>query len=146
MSPECGFCKSSWDFISLFWEYDRPWNMAKNLLEYLIFILTWLVVGPPLWKIWKSIGMISNPIYGKIKLMATKPPTSNYTMFSSTTRDRRGLVAHCHWTWTFTLCAQLSSSLTIKLKESCDRETDRVSHPLDSALGAFAWKNVWRNI
>ena len=29
----------------------------------------WLVVGPPLWKIWKSIGMISNPIYGKIKLM-----------------------------------------------------------------------------
>ena len=30
----------------------------------------------PLWKIWKSIGMISNPIYGKIKLMATKPPTS----------------------------------------------------------------------
>ena len=29
----------------------------------------WLVVGPPLWKIWKSTGMISNPIYGKIKLM-----------------------------------------------------------------------------
>ena len=22
----------------------------------------WLVVGPPLWKIWKSIGMIRNPI------------------------------------------------------------------------------------
>ena len=21
----------------------------------------------PLWKIWKSVGMISNPIYGKIK-------------------------------------------------------------------------------
>ena len=30
-------------------------------------MLIWLVVGPPLWKIWKSIGMISNPIYGKIK-------------------------------------------------------------------------------
>ena len=30
---------------------------------------SWLVVGPPLWKIWKSIGMIRNPIYGKIKLM-----------------------------------------------------------------------------
>ena len=29
----------------------------------------WLVVGPPLWKIWKWIGMISNPIYGKITLM-----------------------------------------------------------------------------
>ena len=38
----------------------------------------WLVVKPPLWKIWKSIGMIRNPIYGKITLMATKPPTSNY--------------------------------------------------------------------
>ena len=30
-------------------------------------IYIWLVVGPPLWKIWTSIGMISNPIYGKIK-------------------------------------------------------------------------------
>ena len=29
----------------------------------------WLVVGPPLWKIWKSIGMMTFPIYGKIKLM-----------------------------------------------------------------------------
>ena len=28
---------------------------------------TWLVVGPPLWKIWKSIGMMTFPIYGKIK-------------------------------------------------------------------------------
>ena len=27
----------------------------------------WLVVGPPLWKIWKSIGMMRFPIYGKIK-------------------------------------------------------------------------------
>ena len=27
----------------------------------------WLVVGPPLWKIWTSIGMMRFPIYGKIK-------------------------------------------------------------------------------
>ena len=27
----------------------------------------WLVVGPPLWKIWKSVGMMTFPIYGKIK-------------------------------------------------------------------------------
>ena len=34
----------------------------------MIMICIWLVVGPPLWKIWKSIGMISNPnINGKIK-------------------------------------------------------------------------------
>ena len=35
----------------------------------------WLVVGPPLWKIWKSVGIIIPNISGKIKLMATKPPT-----------------------------------------------------------------------
>ena len=29
--------------------------------------LCWLVVGPPLWKIWTSIRMIRNLIYGKIK-------------------------------------------------------------------------------
>ena len=29
----------------------------------------------PLWKIWTSIGMMRFPIYGKIKFMATKPPT-----------------------------------------------------------------------
>ena len=40
-------------------------------------ILIWLVVGPPLWKIWKSIGMMKFPIYGKITKMATKPPTNN---------------------------------------------------------------------
>ena len=37
------------------------------------------MVGPPLWKIWKSIGMISNPIYGKMPKMATKPPTGAMT-------------------------------------------------------------------
>ena len=25
--------------------------------------ITWLVIGPPLWTIWKSIGMIRNPIF-----------------------------------------------------------------------------------
>ena len=40
----------------------RPVTYVKSLK-----ILCWLVVGPPLWKIWKSIGMISNPIDGKIK-------------------------------------------------------------------------------
>ena len=34
----------------------------------------WLVVGPTLWKIWKSIGMISNPIYGKIKNVPNHQP------------------------------------------------------------------------
>ena len=34
-----------------------------------IIFINWLVVGPPLWKIWKSMGMMKFPIYGKIKLM-----------------------------------------------------------------------------
>ena len=36
--------------------------------------IIWLVVRPPLWKIWKSIGMISNPIYGKIKNVPNHQP------------------------------------------------------------------------
>ena len=48
-------------------------HLADGIME--CTIKDWLVVGPPLWKIWKSIGMMRNPIYGKIKLMATKPPT-----------------------------------------------------------------------
>ena len=34
--------------------------------------------GPPLWKIWKSIGMIIPNMNGKMPKMATKPPTSSY--------------------------------------------------------------------
>ena len=40
---------------------EESWMKKSTTFHY------WLVVGPPLWKIWKSIGMISNPIYGKIK-------------------------------------------------------------------------------
>ena len=41
-------------------------------------IFIWLVVGPPLWKIWKSIGMISNPIYGKIKNVPNHQPVIHF--------------------------------------------------------------------
>ena len=37
----------------------------------------WLVVGPPLWKIWKSIGMIIPNIWENKK--CSKPPTSFLT-------------------------------------------------------------------
>ena len=62
--------------------HHQPYSSHADYISY----YCWLVVGPPLWKIWKSIGMISNPIYGKIKLMATKPPS-------------RLLHCHCcsHW-------------------------------------------------
>ena len=46
-------------------------------------VCSWLVVGPPLWKIWvRQLGWWSQPnISGKIKLMATKPPTSQCSLF-----------------------------------------------------------------
>ena len=62
-----------WDLVK--WIH-QPWSTWID--NYKTQFDNWLVVGPPLWKIWKSIGMIRNPIYGKITLMATKPPTSNY--------------------------------------------------------------------
>ena len=40
----------------------------------------WLVVGPPLWKIWTSIGMMTFPIYGKIK---NGNPTTNQISMES---------------------------------------------------------------
>ena len=51
---------------------NTPWY--GNIMEYPTDPLKlthyiWLVVGPPLWKIWKSIGMMKFPIYRKIKLM-----------------------------------------------------------------------------
>ena len=36
----------------------------------------WLVVGPPLWKIWKSIGMIIPNIMGKLKMFQTTNQTN----------------------------------------------------------------------
>ena len=41
--------------------------------------LVWLVVGPPLWKILVNWDDEIPNINGKIKLMATKPPTSSDT-------------------------------------------------------------------
>ena len=42
--------------------------------------ICWLVVGPPLWKIWvRQLGWWMQPnINGTIKLMATKPPTRKF--------------------------------------------------------------------
>ena len=56
---------------SSWWWVNHPqwWDIDRSI---------WLVgQGQPSEKWWSSsIGKISNPIYGKIKLMATKPPTS----------------------------------------------------------------------
>ena len=46
-------------------------------------ILIWLVVGPPLWKIWKSIGMTIPNIWENKK--CSKPPTSYVSWLHETT-------------------------------------------------------------
>ena len=54
----------------------------------------WLLVGPPLWKIWgRQLGWWQQPnIKGKIKLMATKAPTSigNESSWASKKTDATG--------------------------------------------------------
>ena len=38
----------------------------------------WLVVYLPIWKIWKSIGMMTFPIYGKIKNVPNHQPVNHF--------------------------------------------------------------------
>ena len=60
--------KMHWKDVNIFHDPEMiPSNNIKN----------WLVVGPPPWKIWvRQLGWLFPPsISGKIKLMASKPPT-----------------------------------------------------------------------
>ena len=56
-----------WGGSSADWT-PKSWR-SQNLFK----ILHWLVVEPPLWKIWKSIGMITPNIWKNKK--CSKPPT-----------------------------------------------------------------------
>ena len=47
---------------------ENGWFFFEDVMVY------WLVVGPPLWKIWKSIGMIIPNINGKIKNVPNHQP------------------------------------------------------------------------
>ena len=57
------------------WPYAKPVRARGRPLKWSHLELVdgkshfqiWLVVGPPLWKIWKSIGMMKFPTYGKIE-------------------------------------------------------------------------------
>ena len=53
------------------WLYHN--HIPKNDLKW----LHWLVVGPPLWKIGTSIGMMRFPIYGKIKNVPNHQPVQH---------------------------------------------------------------------
>ena len=48
----------------------------SQLISKLPSFLFWLVVGPPLWKIWKSTGMIIPNIWNNKETMFQSPPTS----------------------------------------------------------------------
>ena len=54
-------CHGSW------FENPMLWKRYPICGCYHVIIYNWLVVGPPLWKIWKSVGMMTFPIYAKIK-------------------------------------------------------------------------------
>ena len=60
------------------WQEILIVSYLGNSLQTINFI--WLMVGPPLWKIgFRQLGWLATQyiyIYGKIKKMATKPPTS----------------------------------------------------------------------
>ena len=66
-------------FVGIF-RIDNPWISINHPEKSSNDFQSWLVVGPPLWKRLEFVNWDdeSNPIYGKIKLMATKPPTRNH--------------------------------------------------------------------
>ena len=70
-------------FKSSFWKYIYIYR----------YIYIWLVVYLPLWKIWKSAGVMKFPIYGKIKAkFQTTNQISKYwgTQFWSIPEDMHG--------------------------------------------------------
>ena len=57
--------RTDWWFL---WVFHQPQNNTySNII--------WLVVEPPLWKIWKTVGMMKFPIYGKY--IINVPVTTN---------------------------------------------------------------------
>ena len=61
-------------------------NLGKNSIHGSSGICIYTYTGwwfQPVWKIWKSIGMMTFQIYGKIKVMFQSPPTSIYIYISN---------------------------------------------------------------
>ena len=51
---------------------ETPESLASN--SGIVMSLIWLMVEPPLWKIWKSVGIMTFPIYGQIKNVPNHQP------------------------------------------------------------------------
>ena len=77
--PSPGYASRGWLGALLpemvFQHGQCPIPQRKKLIDWPFTI--WLVVDLPLWKIWKSVGMMTFPIYGKIKMFQT----TNQTMY-----------------------------------------------------------------
>ena len=70
----CRWCRSGQ------WLGCGQWRMHIMWYVPYLFVCTiyhWLVVYLPLWKKWKSVGIMTIPIYGKNKKWS-KPPTRSY--------------------------------------------------------------------
>ena len=70
--PEGTMKKNILDYPPIL-DYQPILDSQKNL-RFSCTSIIWLVVGPPLWKIWKSVGMMTFPIYGKIKNVPNHQP------------------------------------------------------------------------
>ena len=66
--------KLGW-FMNYCHNYQQETSKNLDVSPMFRSIFIWLVVYLPLWKIWKSVGMMTFPIYGKIKVMFQSPPT-----------------------------------------------------------------------
>ena len=98
---------SSLKFVLVSWCWEIPfacWILVDTFTDGCFWInLCWLVVKPPLWKIWKSVGMISNPIYGKIKNVPNHQPVMSMYICKSAgpkilTQIVPALQLHSSWT------------------------------------------------
>ena len=73
------------------WQWKRLWvhvKWSKLGIESPEFLPGWWARATPLKNMSSSIGMIRTPIYGKIELMAIKPPTSySFEVFTVFTKD-----------------------------------------------------------
>ena len=66
--PNCQ--RMIWKMLTSYGSQKKIWKvLVSSFTPTKSWLKTWLVVDLPLWKIWKSVGMILPNIYGKIKAM-----------------------------------------------------------------------------
>ena len=124
---------TSWVLPAVFWSdlwsstgrLSREKLAMKNQRVHWLFSegysnFIWLVVGPPLWKIWTSIGMIIPNIWENKK--CSKPPTreASYRLFgvASTATQRRHRDEHTAQTTSLRHLAVLGKIMRIYLAEN----------------------------